>query len=174
MPLHSAGVTPHTADTPMRVVIIGRISTPHQNEDNIEASYRYVEDYLRKQHLGPLQIKYLGERASGMLAERQTIRQVEDLIAAGQVDLVVAEDLSRIFRNPRHQLNFVQDAVDAGVRILCLADNLDTSNDNWELMLGAAGLRHGLVVSDTRRRVRRTATHSFHGGGMVMKVRFGY
>jgi DNA invertase Pin-like site-specific DNA recombinase len=170
----AAGTTPGTAAMPVRVVIIGRISTPHQNEENIEASYRYVEDFLRKQHLGPMKIKHLGERASGMLAERQTIRQVEDLIAAGQVDLVVAEDLSRIFRNPRHQFNFVQDAVDAGVRILCLADNLDTATENWELMLGAAGLRHGLVVSDTRRRVRRTATHSFHGGGMVMKVLFGY
>lgn len=174
MPPQAVGISPHAADTPLRVVIIGRISTPHQNEENIEASYRYVEDYLGKQHLGPLKIKHLGERASGMLAERQTIRQVEDLIAVGQVDLVVAEDLSRIFRNPRHQFNFVQDAVDAGVRILCLADNLDTATENWELMLGAAGLRHGLVVSDTRRRVRRTATHSFHGGGMVMKVRFGY
>lgn len=41
-------------------------------------------------------------------------------------------------------------------------------------MLGAATLRHGLLVSDTRRRVRRTATHSFHRGGMVMKVKYGY
>ena len=41
-------------------------------------------------------------------------------------------------------------------------------------MLGAATLRHGLHIPDTRRRVRRTATHSFHNGGMVQKVRFGY
>jgi DNA invertase Pin-like site-specific DNA recombinase len=163
-----------TGSVPLRVVIIGRISTPHQNEENIAASYRYVEDQLSKVHSGPMTFTYLGERASGMLAERQTIRQLEDLISSCQVDLVVAEDLSRIFRNPRHQLNFVQDAVDAGVRVLCLADSLDTASENWELMLGAAGLRHGLVVSDTRRRVRRTATHSFHGGGMVMRVRFGY
>jgi DNA invertase Pin-like site-specific DNA recombinase len=167
----TAGGTPKA---PLRVVVIGRVSTIHQSEENIEASYRYVDDHLHRLNLGPVQIQHLGEQASGMLAERQTIRQTEDLMAAGKVDLVVAEGLSRIFRNPRHQLNFVQDAVDAGVRVLCLADNLDTASDNWELMLGAAGLRHGLFVSDTRRRVRRTATHAFHNGGMVLRVHYGY
>ncbi|MDZ4819676.1 MAG: recombinase family protein, partial [Planctomycetota bacterium] len=158
----------------LHVLIIGRISTEHQDIQNIEASYRYVEAHLRRCYQGPMRIKHLGERASGMLVDRATIREAEDLIASGAWDVVIAEDLSRIFRNPRHQYNFVQDAVDAGTRLIAIADNLDTADPNWELMLGAATLRHGLLVSDTRRRVRRTATHSFHRGGMVMKVKFGY
>src|SRR5262245_47744725 len=122
---------PMTSNTrgPLRVAIIGRISTPHQNESNIDASYRYVEEHLHKLHSVPLEIAHFAERARGMLSERQAIRQVEDLIADGRVDLVVAEDLSRIFRNPRHQLNFVQDAVDAGVRVCCIADGLDTNSE---------------------------------------------
>ena len=159
---------------PLRVLIIGRISTEHQDLENINASFRYVEEYLARVYDGPTEITRLGERASGMLLDRQSIREAEDLIAAGSIDLVIAEDLSRIFRNPRHQYNFVQDVVDAETRLICIADNLDTANDSWELMLGAATLRHGLTVSDTRRRVRRTATHSFHRGGMVQKVKFGY
>jgi len=54
------------------------------------------------------------------------------------------------------------------------ATNLDTANENWEVTLGAAALRHGLHIPDTRRRVRRTAEHGFHRGGMVAKIRFGY
>ena len=165
---------PKNVNGVLRVLIIGRISTEHQNIENIDASYRYVEDYLRQVYDGATELRHLGERASGMLAERDTIREACDLIETGEWDLVIAEDLSRIFRNPRHQYNFVQDAVDAQTRLICIADNLDTADDNWELMLGAATLRHGLMVSDTRRRVRRTATHSFHNGGMVQKVRFGY
>ena len=89
MNMPRAAPAPGAPPAPLRVLIIGRISTPHQNEENIEASYRYVEDYLHTFHPGPLQIKHLGERASGMLAERQTIRQAEDLMATGQIDLVV-------------------------------------------------------------------------------------
>ena len=170
----SVPLKPKNPEGPLRVLIIGRISTVHQKEESIEASYRYVEKYLKQVVEGPLEIKHLGERASGMLADRATIREAEDLIATGTWDLAVAEDLSRIFRNPRHQYNFVQDAVDYETRVICISDHLDTGDENWETMMSAATLRHGLTVPDTRRRVRRTATYAFHRGGMVQRVRYGY
>ena len=58
--------------------------------------------------------------------------------------------------------------------MICIGDNLDTSDENWEITMGAAALRHGLHIPDTRRRVGRTTTHSFHRGGMVQKIRYGY
>ncbi len=109
-----------------------------------------------------------------MLADRTTIRRAEELITCGRIDLVIAEDLSRIYRNPRLQYDFVQNAVDNGCRVVCIADNLDTGTDHWEVMLGAAAFRHGMFIPDVRRRVRRTATHAFHNGGMVLKIRYGY
>ncbi len=36
------------SDGPLRVLVIGRISTEQQSEQSIEASYRYVQDYLRR------------------------------------------------------------------------------------------------------------------------------
>jgi DNA invertase Pin-like site-specific DNA recombinase len=99
---------------------------------------------------------------------------VEALIAAGEVDLVVVEDLSRLYRNPRFRWAFAQDAVDRGVRVICVADGLDTADENRETMMHAAALRHGLHVPDTRRRVRRTASYAFSRGGMVQKARYGY
>jgi hypothetical protein len=158
----------------LRVLIIGRISTEQQHEQNIAASYRYVRDYLSRIYQGEMQIQQLGEQASGMLSDRATIRQAEDLIDAGMIDLVIAEDLSRIYRNPRHQYAFVQDAVDRLVRVICIADNLDTADEHWEVNLSTAAIRHGLFIPDTCRRVRRTATDVFHRGGMVQRVRYGY
>ena len=104
----------------------------------------------------------------------QTIRRAEELITSGRVDVVIAEDLSRIYRNPRLQYDFVQNAVDNGCRVVCIADNLDTGTDHWEVVLGAAAFRHGMFIPDVRRRVRRSATHAFHNGGMVLRVRYGY
>src|SRR5579871_6522293 len=174
MAMMNVPLTPKDPERGLFVIMLGRISTVHQDEGNIEASYRYVRDYLNGIYAGKTDIRALGERASGMLPDRASIREAEDLLATGNVDLVIAEDLSRIFRNPRYQYVFVQDAVDAGTRVICIADQLDTADDNWETMLGAATLRHGLVIPDTRRRVRRKAVDSFLAGGMVMKLPFGY
>ncbi|MBN8625686.1 MAG: recombinase family protein [Planctomycetes bacterium] len=173
MPGEVRPLSPKSGDT-LRVIALGRISTVHQDVENIAASYRYIESYLGKIYQGPLDITFLGEQASGMRTDRATIRQAEDMIAGGQVDLVIAEDLSRIYRNPRHQFAFVQDAVDVGTRVILIGDNIDTADETWEVTMGAAALRHGLHIPDTRRRVRRTATHAFHQGGMVQKIRFGY
>jgi site-specific DNA recombinase len=174
MPMTTVPLAPKNAGGKLNVVAIGRISTVQQDYENIEASHRYVQNYLGHIYQGPLQIKLLGEQASGMLTDRATIREAEDLVATGKVDLVIAEDLARIYRNPRHQYVFVQDCVDVGTRVICVGDNLDTADENWEITMGAAALRHGLHIPDTRRRVRRTATHCFHNGGMVQKIRYGY
>lgn len=170
----SVPLRPKNGDGKLRVVVIGRISTEHQKEESIDASFRYVQDYLARMYQGPLDIECLGERASGMLADRATIRRAEELIASGRIDVVIAEDLSRIYRNPRLQYDFVQNAVDKGCRVVCIADNLDTGTDHWELALGAAAFRHGMFIPDVRRRVRRSATHAFQNGGMVLRVRYGY
>lgn len=170
----SVPLRPKTADGKLFVIVIGRISTEHQKEESIDASFRYVKEYLTRVYDGPIQIECLGERASGMLADRATIRRAEELIISGRVDVVIAEDLSRIYRNPRLQYDFVQNAVDNGCRVVCIADNLDTGTDHWELALGAAAFRHGMFIPDVRRRVRRSATHAFHNGGMVLRVRYGY
>lgn len=172
--MHSVPLVPRHADGVPRGIVIGRISTVHQNEENIEASYRYVQDYLARNYQGPIELVFLGEQASGMLTARETIVEAERLIESGTIDLVIAEDLSRIYRNPRLQYSFVQNAVDAGTRVICIGDNLDTGDEHWEAALSLATVRHGLVIPDTRRRVRRTATDSFSKGGMVGKIRFGY
>ena len=129
------------------VLAIGRISTVHQDVENIEASYRYVQDYLQKIYGGPMNIRLLGEQASGMLTDRATIREAESLVAGGKIDLVIAEDLARIYRNPRYQYDFVQNAVDTRTRVICIGDNLDTADENWEITMGAASLRHGPAYS---------------------------
>ena len=174
MPMTCEPLLPKDPSGPLNVVAMGRISTVHQDIENIEASHRYIQDYLSHIYEGPMQVTLLGEQASGMLTDRVTIREAEDLVASGKVDLMIAEDLARIYRNPRHQYSFVQDCVDQGTRVICVGDNLDTADENWEITMGAAALRHGLHIPDTRRRVRRTATHSFHKGGMVQKIRYGY
>src|SRR5262249_16275663 len=92
-------LVPKHPRSPVRVIAIGRISTPQQNVESITASHRYAEDFIRRSYSGPMETIYLGEQASGMRAERRTIKKALELIRSGEWDLVIAEDLSRIYRN---------------------------------------------------------------------------
>lgn len=159
---------------PLRVLTIGRISTEHQQLESIAAMHDVVETQLRQIYKGPFDLTKLGEQASGMLVDRPTILEAMRRIEAGEFDLVIVEDLSRVYRNPAFQYLFVQHCVDHDTRFIALNDNIDTADENWELSLSFAAVRHGMYIPDTQKRVKRNATHSFHQGGMVGKVPFGY
>lgn len=171
-------IIPRNPDGKVRAIVLGRLSQAKETEEEtnatIESSYLPVNDFLKRVVEGPIEVRYLGEQISGYIAERETMLEAWRLIETGEWDVVISEDLSRIYRNPRHQQAFVQDCVDADIRVICLADDLDTADENWEMMLGVGALRHGMHVPDTRRRSKRKALYSFHHGGMVQKVKFGY
>ena len=159
---------------PLRVLMIGRISTDHQSIENIEASYEFAQRYLKQIYPGPVQIKHLGERGSGMLKNRESIREAEDEIETGTWDLVILEDLARAYRNTQYQIGFVQHCVDHDTRLISIGDALDTADPNWQAIMHVSVVRHGMYIPDTQRRVSRTASHAFKHGGMVQKVPFGY
>ena len=160
----------------VRLIFLGRKSKPNpQNEnESIEASLNVCDKFIADRNKGQVLITRLGEQESGMVVDRQTIRSAEDMVANGDVDAVVTEDVGRVFRNPRHMYAFIQDCVDAGVRFIAIADRVDTIEDDWETALGIAAIRHGFAVPDARRRVKRSSQYGFQNGGMVQKVRFGY
>lgn len=161
-----------------RLISIGRLSQPKETAEETAQSLLSMraqdEKFLDLHFPVPKLVDFLGEQASGMIPDRVTMKELWRRIKAKECDLVVSEDISRIFRNPRFQWAFVQDAVDAGVRVICIADNLDTADPNWFVALTIATVRHGLVIQDTRRRINRKSTTAFEQGGEVGKVRFAY
>jgi len=76
----NAPLRPKNSTGPLKVLVVGRTSTDYQNLESIDASYRFVEMHLARLYDGPVHFKQLGERASGMLAGRATIREAEELI----------------------------------------------------------------------------------------------
>jgi site-specific DNA recombinase len=165
---------PKVPGGPLRVLMIGRISTPHQDLESIDAGHRDVSRFLDRIYQGPLHVKQLGGRGSGMRTDRDSIVEAEEEIATGTWDLVIAPDLGRFYRNPRHLYVFVQDAVDQDTRVITEADDFDTADASWHLKMGIAAIQHGMVIPDTQRRVRSKARDQFHKGRMVQKIRYGY
>ncbi len=171
-------IIPKNSDGVLRIISIGRLSKPKDSEDETHMSLEAIRNenarLLTSVYKGPTVIKYLAEQISGMIPDRETMNQLWELVESGEWDLIVAEDLSRVFRNPRWQWAFVQDCVDARIRVIVFGDSIDTASETWETTTAVATLRHGLMIPDTRRRIKRTATESFKNGGMVLKVKAFY
>ena len=176
--LASLPIQPKHADGVLRIISIGRLSQPKETADATQQSLEAIrcenERLLKSIYSGPTIVRYQAEQISGMIADRQTMTEIWELVETGEWDLIIAEDLSRVFRNPRFQLAFLQDALDKQIRVICFADNLDTADDNWETAALIAPVRHGLSIPDGRRRIKRTATASFKSGGMVVKHKAFY
>ena len=174
---HIPLTTSHQDGIP-RVLALGRLSKAKPSEEEtemtIESSLDVVKKHLNYIYDGPLKLTQLAEQASGLIADRATIQEAEHLISRGEVDVVIAEDLSRIYRSARLQYAFVEDCVDQDVRVICVADRLDTAEVDWESAMCFASLRHSMPVIDAKRRQSRKNTYAFHQGGNVQKVRYGY
>ena len=172
---HIPLTTSHQDGIP-RVLALGRLSKAKPSEEEtemtIESSLDVVKKHLNYIYDGPLKLTQLAEQASGLIADRATIQEAEHLISKGEVDVVIAEDLSRIYRSARLQYAFVEDCVDQDVRVICVADRLDTAEVDWESAMCFASLRHSMPVIDAKRRQSRKNTYAFHQGGNVQKVRY--
>lgn len=125
-------LVPRNADGVLRVLAIGRTSSVHHSDESIDAYHRCVQEYLARIYQGPLNLVFLDEQASGRNATRATIVVAERRIATCRIDLVIAADLSRIVRDRRLQDSFLQQAINAGTRVVCLDDDFDNSNQQWK------------------------------------------
>jgi DNA invertase Pin-like site-specific DNA recombinase len=155
------------------VLGIARISTEHQDQQSLadqEALYRRWLD----QHAGlPYELEMIAGRGSGESLDREEARRARAAVESGQFDLVIAEDLGRIFRRIHAQL-FCELCEDYETRLIALNDQVDTAQDNWRLLAGFASMRHEMYNKDTASRIRRTQRNRFQQGGVVQTVVFGY
>ena len=155
------------------VLGIARISTLNQDQRSLadqEALYRRWLD----QHVGhPYQLTMIAGRGSGESLDREESRLARAAVESGRYDLVIAEDLGRIFRRVHAQL-FCELCEDYETRLIALNDQVDTAQDNWRVLAGFANMRHEMYNVDTSKRIRRSLRNRFQQGGVVQAVVYGY
>lgn len=157
----------------LQVLGIARISTEHQNAlslDDQEALYRR---WLPQHTDLPFNMHMIAGRGSGEVLDRREALDANFEVKTGTYDLVIAEDLGRIFRRAHAQI-FCELCEDYGTRLIALNDHVDTAQENWRVLAGFASMRHEMYNADAARRIRRTLRNRFQLGGVVQTVVFGY
>ena len=157
----------------LKVLGIARVSTEHQNALSLDDQGALYRRWLDQHTDLPSQLKLIAGRGSGECLDRKEARQAIDEVETRTYDLVIAEDLGRIFRRVHAQL-FCELCEDVGTRLIALNDHVDTAQDNWRVLAGFANMRHEMYNADTAKRIRRSLRNRFQMGGVIQSVVFGY
>ena len=121
----------------------------------------------------PFDLKMIAGTGSGESLERREVAEAAFEVETGTYDLVLAEDLGRIFRRVHAQL-FCEACEDVQTRLIAINDSLDTAQDNWRMVAGFANMRHEAYNADTGKRIRRSLRNRFQQGGVFQVAIVGY
>ena len=157
----------------LKVLGIARISTEHQDALSLDDQQALYHQWLVDHADCLFELIVISGRGSGECLDRKEARLAEKAVETREYDLVIAEDLGRIFRRIHAQL-FCELCEDVGTRLIAINDHIDTAQDNWRVLAGFASIRHEMYNADTSKRIRRSLRNRFQQGGVVQTTVFGY
>lgn len=134
----------------MRAAIYARFSTDLQNDRSVDDQFALCEAYVRKAGWR-LSGRYADHAASGAsIHGRPDYQRLIGLALAGELDLIVAEDLDRLSRNLADIARLFETLTFAGVKIVTVADG-----EVSEMHIGIKGTMSALFLKGLAQKIRR-------------------
>ena len=113
------------------------------------------------------------DNVSGMHFNRDGIDKIYEVVEAGKIEAIIVKDLSRLGRHRTQTALFIDYLRERNVRVLSATENIDTFNENDDLIIGFKGLVNDFYARDGSRRVR-TGYRQKQKEGIVTIPPFGY
>ena len=160
-----------------RCAIYSRFSSEKQNPLSIDQQVRKCCEYADRHGLTVLEEHlYADEAISGATDDRAGLQR---LLSAVQrkpkpFDAILCDDTSRVSRKLIDSLRIFEQLQFAGVRMIFVAQGIDSNSEQAELLVGVHGIVDSLYLRDLAKRtfrgVEQLALNGLHTGGRV----FGY
>ena len=113
------------------------------------------------------------DNVSGMHFNREGIDKIYEVVEAGKIEAIIVKDLSRLGRHRTQTALFIDYLREHDVRVLSATENIDTFNENDDLIIGFKRLVNDFYARDGSRRVR-TGYRQKQKEGIVTIPPFGY
>lgn len=112
-----------------------------------------VERRMRADGFDPEDAEVYFEKASGKTADRKAYLSLLESCRRGRVDRIYVYRLDRIGRSMMHLLNFLQEMQAKSIRVISVADNIDTLDESpmgeaMRHMMGVFAQLEGRMISD--------------------------
>ena len=94
------------------------------------------------------------DNVSGMHFEREGIERIYEEVEKKSIDAVVVKDLSRLGRHKTQTAIFIDFLRQHDIRVLSVTENIDTSNEGDELIVGFKGIFNDMYCRDISKKIR--------------------
>ena len=159
----------------MRVSIYARYSSENQRQESLEDQIASCTRYAREHAYMVLDAHVYTDRArSGASHERDGLKA---LLAAAErrlFDVVLVDDLSRLARDNTYMLNALAALAYWDVRLVSVADRLDTADEAATIGFQLRGIFNELMLKDLSKRTFRGQLGQKERGFYVGERTYGY
>ena len=138
----------------MNVWLYARLSRDEDKKLNsLENQQKILREYAAQNNHN-----VVGESAddniSGMHFNRPGIEDITTAVEEKRIDAVIVKDLSRLGRHRTQTAMFIDFLRENGVRVLSVTENIDTSNEEDDLMVGFKGVFNDMYARDISKKIR--------------------
>ncbi|MGN6105502.1 MAG: recombinase family protein, partial [Kofleriaceae bacterium] len=146
----------HPKLTTGRVAIYARYSSDLQNEASIEDQARRAREMVARAGGVPAQARVFPDYAvSGASLDRPGVEALMRAVDAGEIDVILTEDVSRISRDVGDASHIFKRLQFAGVPLVSMSDGIDTSQRNAKLNFTVKSMLADLYLDDLRDKTLR-------------------
>lgn len=157
----------------MRVWLYARLSRDEDDELNsLTNQQNIIREYAEKNNYTVVGESF-DDNVSGMHFNREGINKIYEAVENKLIDAVIVKDMSRLGRHKTQTALFIDYLRENDVKVLSVTENLDTSNENDDLIIGFKGLFNDMYARDISRKVRAGFLQK-QKEGLVMIPPMGY
>lgn len=158
----------------MKVWLYYRLSRDEDEELNSLTNQRkIIYDYAVKNNYVIVGESF-DDNVSGMHFNREGISKIYDAVENKKIDAVIVKDLSRLGRHRTQTALFIDYLRENNVRVLSVTENIDTTNENDDLIVGFKGLLNDFYAKDISRKITAAYRQKQKDSGVIAIPPFGY
>jgi site-specific DNA recombinase len=162
---------------PMRYAIYARYSSDLQRQSSLEDQIRKCDEHGKAQGWVPAKdCIYTDEAISGVSTQRPGLQRMLAIAIAPNppFDVILVDDTSRISRNLSDAVQLFEKLRFAGLRVIAVAQGIDTRSEQADVLVTVHGLVDSLYVKELAKKTHRglegAVLRGLHAGGRC----FGY
>ena len=157
----------------MRPAAYLRFSSDQQRDASLDDQLRNIIAWCEREGIGEPAV-YRDAALTGARSDRPGYLALVAAIDAGQHDLILVDDLSRLSRDSTDQGALIKRLRFAGVRLVGVSDGVDTARKGHKIDVGLRGLMSELYLDDLADKTHRGLTGRALSGASAGGLPYGY